>query len=615
MAVDLRNEINNISKTNEQLQKKQLIDQKKLDEEKLKIRIAAEKKFRTVQANFDKEQEKFLYDSYAKYEQYRSKLDKKSAKERQDALKEEIKILEKSGNKMAALASGVKLAGSIAAESAIRAVQSTLNATTKGVEDYLSIYSKYMTGIETRLQDSGKSFSDITSLISSQIGASPYVRQSAVLDNLSKLVEAGIVYNLEQRAFLATISDKIATTFDAANGTLLQLIRIQQADTTAARLGLEVGLTKFFNKMFGDTSYLSDTFDTVSATLLGATSQAGYKGGVELEFAAQKWLGSLGSVGVSQETLTSLARGLSSLATGDISGLSGTTLERLFLMSGLDYGSTLIGGLTASTVNDLMKNVIQTLQSVAKTNNQVVKAQYASLFGVTMADLTAIVNLTSKDLVNISKNMLTYADTISTLENSIATIPNRLSLKSKIDNVFDNIMTSVGENIANNAVAYTTYIMTDLVEKATGGITNIEVAPFGVGISTSVTQLIKTGIVGISLLTEIPGIIQGLFGSKGLTLNNWGASDTTSRGTGFTSIRATGSTVTTSQSTFIGNESESDIFAGSVAGVQESSAQVVGDEENDMLKIIRDDIKMDVKDILNVLRSIDSFVRFEYSGA
>nr|DAU00298.1 MAG TPA: hypothetical protein [Bacteriophage sp.] len=41
------------------------------------------------------------------------------------------------------------------------------------------------------------------------------------------MVDLGINYNLEERAFLATISDKVATTFDAANGTLLRLIRLQ----------------------------------------------------------------------------------------------------------------------------------------------------------------------------------------------------------------------------------------------------------------------------------------------------------------------------------------------------------------------------------------------------
>lgn len=604
MAVDLRDSINSLSKSREQQMKNQLADERKLAEEKLKIQIAIEKRLKKAKENFTKEELEFYNQSITKFEEARNKRNKQAAKERQAELKEEVKILKEAGQHMAALSSSVRLAGNAMASSALSAVQSAFSATTKGVGDYLGSYSKYMSGIETRLQGTEKSFSGITSMISGQIGASPYVRQSQVLDNLSRLVEAGIVHNVEQRAFLASISDKIATTFDVANGTLLQLIRIQQADTTAARLGLEASLTKYFNAMFGDTSYLSHTFDVVSQSLLGATSQAGFRGGVELEFAAQKWLGSLSSVGVSQDTLTSLATGLSSLATGDIAGLSGSTLERLFLMSGLDYGSTLTGGLTAETVNDLMRNVIQTLQNVSASNNQIVKAQYAQLFGVTLADLTAIMNLTSKDLVNISSNMLKYQDTLSALDEGIASIPERLTLQTRIDNVLDNVMTGVGESIANNAVAYTTWLMADMVEKATGGIMDIK--PFGIG--TTVTQLIKTGIVGVGLLGEIPAIISGLFGDKGLSLDNWGATTQTTRGTGFTSIRTVGSTVTTSQSAFIGSESESDIFEGSVAGARDQVATVVG-EDSDLLEIIRDYIKEDVRDIKHILGDLSTFIR------
>ena len=93
------------------------------------------------------------------------------------------------------------------------------NALIKGVDTYLDSYSQYMTGIEARLQNSGKTFSNITKTISNNIGASQYVSQSKVLENLNKMVDQGIAYNVEQRAFLETLSEKIATTFDATDGT------------------------------------------------------------------------------------------------------------------------------------------------------------------------------------------------------------------------------------------------------------------------------------------------------------------------------------------------------------------------------------------------------------
>lgn len=69
------------------------------------------------------------------------------------------------------------------------------------------------------------------------------------MDNVQSLAQQGIVYNIEQRAFLETISDKIAATFDTTNATLLRLVKLQQSDSTASRLGMEAYLTRYFNEM------------------------------------------------------------------------------------------------------------------------------------------------------------------------------------------------------------------------------------------------------------------------------------------------------------------------------------------------------------------------------
>jgi hypothetical protein len=69
---------------------------------------------------------------------------------------------------------------------------------------------------------------------------------------------------VEQRAFLQTMTDKIATTFNAFDSNLLKIIRIQQEDSTVYRMGAEAQLTKFFNSNFQDSTYMSDVYDTVS---------------------------------------------------------------------------------------------------------------------------------------------------------------------------------------------------------------------------------------------------------------------------------------------------------------------------------------------------------------
>lgn len=134
-------------------------------------------------------------------------------------------------------------------------------------------------------------------------------------------MEAGTSLNLEQRAFLATVASDIATTFNAFDSSLLRIIRLQQQDSTAARLGMEAVLTQQLNSMFQDTSYLQDLGKSVRAALLPAISLKGVEGGSEFEYIAQTYLGSLSSVGASDSLVTGLATALGQLGSGDITGL------------------------------------------------------------------------------------------------------------------------------------------------------------------------------------------------------------------------------------------------------------------------------------------------------
>ena len=159
------------------------------------------------------------------------------------------------------------------------------------------------------------------------------------MDNLASMVDQGIVFNVEQRAFLQTISDNIARTFDAANGTLLRLIKIQQADSTAARLGMEAYMTQFLNKLFKNTEYLGSSgggglADSVSSALFEATSQLGVQAGFQLEYAVQKWLGSLSSVGISDTAVNNLATAIGYLGSGNIAALTNdTAMQNLLAIS------------------------------------------------------------------------------------------------------------------------------------------------------------------------------------------------------------------------------------------------------------------------------------------
>ena len=124
--------------------------------------------------------------------------------------------------------------------------------------------------------------------IAGNVAMSPLVKQADVVSNLKNLVSQGIAYNVEQRAFLDTVSDKIATTFEATDATLLKLVRIQQADTTAARLGMEAALTAFLNNMYETTEYMTQAANNIRASIYEASAVMGAAEATAFEYQVQK---------------------------------------------------------------------------------------------------------------------------------------------------------------------------------------------------------------------------------------------------------------------------------------------------------------------------------------
>lgn len=483
------------------------------------------------------------------------------------------------------LAALKKLNNAKAAEQAVKLANKAISAAVKGgdniVEAGLSVFSNYMSGIEARMQGTGSSFRGMLSNITGNLTASPYVKQVNVIENLSKLVDQGIAYNVEQRAFLETISDKIATTFDATNGTLLRLIRVQQADTTAARLGLEADLTRYLNKNYKDTSYLSEQFDTVSEALYEATAIAGRNQGVEIEGVVQKWLGSLYSVGASSNLVQSLAQGIGYLGSGDISALSSNeSLQNLLVMAasrgGLDYASMLTQGASAQQVNALLSNVVKYIQEIGSTQNLAVRSQYAQMFGMTISDMTALLNLSSADLVDISNNMLSYSDTIAEVNNQLRQVGGRTHFSEMIDNVLSNTALTLGMGVANNIVSYGIYRAGELLDLITGEAKLPTVSVLGSGVDLDMTygQAMKLGVLGISSVGTLVQALSSLGNAGGLSLAGWGASDFLSRG-GLSTTSA-GISTGLSSSAFIGNTSGTSIASQSLTGAQQQAETITG---------------------------------------
>ena len=581
--------------------KKKLAIDKKLEEQLAKYRNGKLAEFEKTKLQKLKEahdQElKFLR---IKWEYAKTKEEKAAVEREVQRKKEQQKILENNAEAMKKLKS---LASDV--------TKTTISAATSGINNFLGAYSQYMTGIEARIQGSTKSFKGMTGLISRNLAGSPYVSQTKMLENLNNLIAQGIVYNVEQRAFLQTVSDKMVTTFDALDTNLREIIKIQQADSTAARLGLEAELTQFLNANFGDTSYLNSLFDSIAGALIGTSSQLGRDRSIAFEYNIQKWLGSLSSVGVSESTIQSLAKGINYLGTGDITGLSGNeSLQRLLLMgaqqAGIDYSSILTGGLTPADANNLLKGVIQFGQQIASTNNQVVKSQYAQLFGLTISDMTALLNLSSKDLVSISNNMLDYSQAVAETTNQLKQIPSRMTVKDKIDTMFQNVMAGMGETIANTAGAYATWLINEMITQSTGG--GIEIPTPFLG-PVNINKSIAAGMVGMSALGEVAKIVGGLLGGTlgGLSKDIWNAEDTVrkTRGWGFTGISAKGAARTTSRVQYIGSQDSDTLLSESILGETKetiSSSEVAAEES--MVKSI--DSSENISKILDILKVIDN---------
>lgn len=408
-----------------------------------------------------------------------------------------------------------------------------LNKLADKIDPYIETYTKYQSSILTRMQGiEDFSYKNVTAFLNT--GFNKYFSSASYMEKFADLVDKGIAMNVEQRAFLSTISDRISTTFDVANSTMLRIIRLQQTDSTVYRLGLESSLNTYLNKMFEDTSYLNDVFDSVTDSLVEATSTMEAKVSAAFEFEAQKWLGALYSVGMSQSAISSISSGLSYLGSGNVSALSSNeSLQTLMAMSlsraGLSYGDILTSGLTGSETNKLLRSMVEYLGEIADSQNKVVQSEYASLLGISMSDLIAAKTLSSDSstLASLSKYNLSAGNMAYETQNQLGLMTNRYSAADFVRNVYENILTSVGSGIASSPALLATYRINDLIsELLNGGVPVPSVGVVGNFFSMegiSINDLIKSGIIGYKLIEGLYNNISSIGDSTQdfLTLNNW----------------------------------------------------------------------------------------------
>lgn len=461
----------------------------------------------------------------------------------------------------------------------------------------ISTYSKYQLGISARLQgyrgNEGDVFSQVEKNLTKAVGVTPYFRTETMLNNLQALVEQGIASNIEQRAFLQTAKDGIATTFSASNAALLRIIRLQQSDSTAARLGMEAYLTRYLNNLVENTEYLQSTFDNVESALLEASSQMGASQATEFEYIVQKWLGALTGTGLSEATAQSIAQAVGYLGSGDIGSLSNSNMQNLLVMSaskaGLNYSDLLTNGLNAENTNKLLYAMADYMAGMSAGGNNVTKSQLAQTFGVSISDLTAAKQLSSS-FKSIYNNMMKYSGMYGELESQMGKLVQRTAISEMISNVGANAKFSLASSIASTPALNALWQITDMIQGATNGINIPAVSVMGnmVDLNTTVENLMKLGVVGAGSLSLIGDIINGV----GNTVNpagilgrlNIGAKSKTNAITRGVGLKASSAGLGTSVSTYVGNSSSGDLYESTLNSANDSAnkelSQKVAEADN-----------------------------------
>lgn len=386
----------------------------------------------------------------------------------------------------------------------------------QSISEAANFQAEYMGKVDARLQSEEELtgfFKQLTDDVQKQVGANRFVSQKEVLTNISKLTEQGVAYNLEQRALLATLSDKMVTTFNVLDDTLQHLIRVQQADLTMSQLGSEAKLTRFLNSQFEDTSFLNQMYDSVLGALTDSIASMDKNSATSFTYAVEKWLGSLYSVGLSDSAIQTIASGINALATGDVASLSSNQpLSVLLNMSatgaGLSYSDLLTQGLNASNVNDLMRSMVDYLSTIADntTENQVLRSQWSDVLGITLTDLRAASNLTQNDISAIYNSQTDYSKSVEETRNQMQTVVGRTPTSERIKNISDNFMFDWGMNIAQNGAQYVTWQLSQMAQ----GLLD----SFGLG-NSMVGKIVKlvAAVPALASLSETLGDISEANGS------------------------------------------------------------------------------------------------------
>ena len=363
------------------------------------------------------------------------------------------------------------------------------------------------------LQGTQVTLNNVADELNSVLNGVGIVSQQKVYENLAKLVQAGIVYNAEQRAYLQTLSDDLGMAFQADNANLTRLINIQREDLSANRMAIEYSLHEFLQQNYATSQYIKEGFQSVSDALFEAQSLMQSSQAMELEATVQKWMGSLSSLGMSTSTITSLAQAIGYLGSGQYQKLAQSNMQNLLVYgltktTGAGYGELLEMGLSDESADKLIQGIVEALREFANNESNIVKSAYADVFGVTVSDLVAAAHLNTQ---------FTEQSEISTdINNLLNQFDSFIYGSTKVQNLLNNMVYGMATQLASDEGWYMTYKTINWISDQLSSIlSGVQVAPFGVGADLGeVASAIGDLTVLIPIVNSLTGITSGITAGK-----------------------------------------------------------------------------------------------------
>jgi hypothetical protein len=345
--------------------------------------------------------------------------------------------------------------------------------------------------------------------------------------------------------------------------------------------------------MYETSEYLGAVAESVRGSLEEMEALMTGAAATEVEYQVQKWMGSLYSVGMSQNAVTAIANAIGQVASGQIDALTNGGAGNLLVMAANDAGipiaDILTGGLDAKETNKLLQATVNYLAEIAESSkgNNVVQQQLADVFGVKASDLRAATNLASKGTDDkVYGKYLTYDNMLKQLNDMANSMIMRTSVGEFMTNVWENAQYSIASSMANNPITYLTYKLAGLLDEAVGGIDLpfINVMGFGVDLNTTVADLMRVASVTGGILGSLGPMISGLANSfsgqamlkkmeigtgNGLTVTPRGQGDGIGGGGGNTG----GGSKSTSSSGYVGNGDGNSVKDATIQESEDSKKQ------------------------------------------